>query len=126
MTVHLDTSVLIDVLRGHAKALAAVRGALESEGGVAASTVVKVEVLAGMRPHEEEATRQLLRAAQWLPVDDAVAERAGLLANQFLPSHPGVDPVDHVIAATAQLHGAQLWTRNRKHFPMLADLVAPY
>jgi predicted nucleic acid-binding protein len=55
-----------------------------------------------------------------------VAERAGMLANRYLRSHPGVDPVDYVIAATAQHLGAELWTRNLKHFPMFPGLSAPY
>lgn len=126
MTVHLDTSILIDVLRGHEGALDALRTTMASEGHVTASTVVKVEVLAGMRPHEEPRTRRLLRAVRWLPVDDAVAERAGILANRFLRSHPGVDPVDHIVAATAELQDADLWTRNLKHFPMFPDLAPPY
>jgi len=35
--------------------------------------------------------------------DDQIAERAGQLANRYLRSHPGVDPVDYVVAATALL-----------------------
>jgi predicted nucleic acid-binding protein len=65
-------------------------------------------------------------ALEWFPVDDTVAERAGSLANRFLRSRPGVDPVDHIIAVTAVVHDARLWTRNVKHFPMFADLEAPY
>ena len=48
------------------------------------------------------------------------------LVRRAVDSVYGDVTVDHVIAATAQLHGAQLWTRNRTHFPMLADLVTPY
>jgi len=48
------------------------------------------------------------------------------LANQYLRSHPDVDSVDYVIAATAQHLGAELWTRNLKHFPMFPGLSAPY
>lgn len=55
-----------------------------------------------------------------------LAERAGLLANRYLPSHPEVDPVDHIIAATVELHDAVLWTRNLEHLPMFPDLQPPY
>jgi predicted nucleic acid-binding protein len=34
--------------------------------------------------------------------------------------------VDFVIAATVQELEATLWTRNRKHFPMLPNLRDPY
>lgn len=69
-----------------------------------------------MRASEERATRLLLGSLEWVEVDDALAERAGALANQFLPSHPGVDPVDYVIVATVECLDAELWTRNLKHF----------
>ena len=46
--------------------------------------------------------------------------------NRSLPSHPGVDPVDYVIAAMAERLDARLWTRNVRHFPMFAGLESPY
>lgn len=126
MAIVVDTSVLIDHLRGSEPARAALRGAVESGETLAASVLTKVEVLAGMRPEEEPATRRLLDALDWIDVDGALAEDAGHLANRYLPSHPGVDPVDYVIAATATRLGAELWTRNLKHFPMFPGLRAPY
>jgi predicted nucleic acid-binding protein len=126
VTVLVDTSVLIDHLRGHEAARATLQAALGRGERLLASLVTKVEVLAGMRPSEESATRQLLSALDWVAVDDAIAERAGHLANLFLRFHPGVDPVDYIIAATAEQLEAELWTRNLKHFPMFPDLVSPY
>lgn len=126
MTLLLDTSVLIDHLRGNEAARRALATAVDDGERLVSSVVVKVEVLAGMRSAEEQHTRRLLDALDWIPVDDDIAERAGLLANRYLPSHPGVDPVDHIIAATVELHDAVLWTRNLKHFPMFPDLERPY
>jgi predicted nucleic acid-binding protein len=40
-------------------------------------------------------------------------------------SHPGTDLVDHVIAATAELHGAQLATLDVKQFPTVNGLTPP-
>lgn len=126
MTVVVDTSVLIDHLRGHDEARATLQAALDRGDRLVASLVTKVEVLAGMRAAEESATRELLSALDWIAVDDAIAERAGHLANRYLRSHPGVDPVDYIIAATAEELEAQLWTRNLKHFPMFPELASPY
>ncbi len=132
MTVLLDTSVVIDLLRGNRAALDAVRGAVEAGHDLAASVVVKVEVLAGMRPHEEQPTRRLLDGIEWIAVDDLIAEGAGMLANQYARSHSGIDPMDYIIAATVhattarQDQNVRLWTRNVKHFPMFANLVPPY
>lgn len=126
MTVLVDTSILIDHLRGNDSAREALRSAADSGTRVAASVVTKVEVLAGMRPSEEDRTRRLLDVIDWIQVDDPIAEQAGALANQYLRSHPGVDPIDYIIAATAQALDADLWTRNLKHFPMFPQLSSPY
>jgi predicted nucleic acid-binding protein len=126
MTVLVDTSILIDHLRGNSEARQALRTAADSGRRVAASVVTKVEVLAGMRPAEEAKTRRLLNVVDWIDVDEAIAEQAGTLANHYLRSHPGVDPIDYIIAATAQALDADLWTTNLKHFPMFPKLASPY
>jgi len=122
----IDTSVLIDHLRGKVGAVDALQDAAEHGHRLAASVLTRVEVLAGMRPDEERVTRRLLDVLDWVPVDEAVAEDAGRLANYYLRSHPGIDSVDYVIAATADRMDALLWTRNLKHFPMFPGLRAPY
>jgi predicted nucleic acid-binding protein len=126
VTILVDTSVLIDHLRGNHAARDALAEAVARGDRLAASVVVKVEILAGMRPEGERPTRRLLDAVDWYAVTDLIAEQAGEFANRFLRSHPGVDPVDYIIAATATLHEASLWTQNLKHFPMFPDLRAPY
>lgn len=126
MTVLVDTSILIDHLRGNPDAREALRAAADSGQRVTASVVTKVEVLAGMRPAEEAKTRRLLDVVDWIDVNEAIAEQAGTLANQYLRSHPGVDPIDYIIAATAQALDADLWTTNLKHFPMFPELASPY
>lgn len=125
MTVLVDTSVLIDYLRGE-------QGAgqlLESErstGALHGSEITRLEVLAGMRAAEEDRTRALLSVLRWHPVDAEVAEKAGELGRSWLPSHRGIDGADLAIAATALLLGARLLTMNVRHFPMFAGLEQPY
>lgn len=79
-----------------------------------------------MRADEEHKTRDLINLLEWIPVDTAVAERAGSFALSFRRSHPGIDVADYAIAATAILERAELWTRNVRHFPMFPDLEPPY
>lgn len=125
MTALVDTSVLIDYLRGHGPA----RAALERERLAAplhASEITRLEVLAGMRRGEEAATRALLATLVWHPVDAEVAEEAGALGRQWLPSHHTIDGADLAIAATSIHVGAELLTRNVRHFPMFPGLQSPY
>jgi predicted nucleic acid-binding protein len=122
----VDTSVLIDHLRGNEQATALLEEGFSSAGRLTGSVLTKLEVLAGMRDAEEQATPALLGLVEWIPVSDELAEAAGALARRYLSSHPGVDPVDYVIAATAISLDAALWTANIRHFPMFEGLTAPY
>jgi hypothetical protein len=52
-----------------------------------------------------------------VPADAAVGRRAGEYLRRYRKSH-SVELGDALIAATAVVSGAMLWTRNRKHYPM--------
>jgi predicted nucleic acid-binding protein len=125
VTAFVDTSVLIDYLRGHEGAAEL----LERERAAAAlhaSEITRLEVLAGMRDDDERATRSLLCSLTWHPVDADIAEEAGALGRRWLRSHRGIDGADLAIAATAIRTGSRLLTCNVRHFPMFADLRVPY
>jgi predicted nucleic acid-binding protein len=127
MRIVLDTSVLIDHLRGRPPAAAELIPAAIERGDELWSTyVVQAEVLAGMRAGEETATRNLFRLIGWVAVDETIAEAAGALGRQYLRSHPGIDAVDLIVAAVTQHLDAQLRTTNVKLFPMFPKLEAPY
>lgn len=121
----VDTSVIIDVLRGHEEARRCVVAARHA-GPLHASEITRLEVLAGMRPREAVATNAVLGVFVWHPVDRVIAERAGALGREWLPAFHTIDAADLAIAATAEHVGAQLLTRNVKHFPMFDSLTAPY
>jgi predicted nucleic acid-binding protein len=121
----VDTSILIDVLRGHREATDVLLRERRA-GQLYASEITRLEVLAGMRRREERATRQLLGTLRWHPVDEAVAEEAGALGRTWLPSHGSIDAADLAIAATALIRQARLLTTNVRHFPMFAELSSPY
>jgi predicted nucleic acid-binding protein len=125
VTSLVDTSILIDLLRGHEPAATLLEHARTS-GPLHASEITRIEVLAGMRHGEEEPTGSLLASLAWHEVDAAVAEEAGALGRQWLPSHPGIDSADLAIAATAILNRADLLTLNVRHFPMFPGLRRPY
>jgi predicted nucleic acid-binding protein len=125
VSAFVDTSVLIDYLRGHRDAAKVLEGRRAS-GPLHASEITRLEILAGMRPGEVGATQSLLSALAWHAVDTEVAERAGALGRQWLPSHHAIDSADLAIAASAQISGLPLLTMNVRHFPMFPGLQAPY
>lgn len=126
MRLLIDTSVLIDHLRGNEAACRLLVDAVRAGDQLWSVTVVRTEVLAGMRKGEEEATFALLEQLQWADVTVETADRAGALARRYLKSHPGIDTIDSIIAAAAEQLGAVLKTQNVKHFPMFARLTPAY
>lgn len=121
----LDTSVAIDALRKKPAAVDLLAGLLGREWR-GASEIVRLEVLAGLRPGEEAETERLFADIGWVPVDEAIARRAGTLAREFRPGHGGIEDGDYLIAATALELDAELLTTNVRHFPMLPGLHPAY
>lgn len=116
-----DSTVLIAHLRGHPGATQLLAGAVR-DSEAACSVLSRVEIEGGMRSGERRSVARLFSVLQLLPVSDAIASRAGDLLRAHRRSHPAIDTVDYVIAATADLLEAELLTLNVKHFPMVEDL----
>ena len=121
--VLVDTSVLIDLLRGYPAARAYLRGLPEVP---IASEVTRVEILRGLRGAEREATERLFDALRWAGVDEVIARRTGELGRRWDRHRPGIALADLIIAATAEQLGADLATGNVRHFPMFPTLQPPY
>jgi hypothetical protein len=122
----LDTTVAIDHLRGDQAAVDLLRALIENDETVAASEVVRFELLAGVRDDELPALEQFFSAVSWVAVGEEVARTAGGLARKHRRAHSGIDDADYLIAATALLLEADLLTTNVRHFPMLPGLQPPY
>ena len=126
MRLLVDTSVLIDHLRGDERAAELLLAAVRQGDELWSSTVVRTEIFAGMRRGEETDTLDLLDRLRWLEVTIEIADQAGELARKYLRTHPGVDTVDYLIAASTRLLDAELRTLNVKHFPMFPKLEPAY
>jgi len=122
----VDTSVLVDYLRGVEPARELLRAALERDEVVAASVLTRIELSIGMRPAERRATDALVGALRWLAIDSAVAVQADAFARRYGRSHSGIDAVDYCVAASALVNGLELWTLNVRHFPMFDKLRPPW
>ncbi len=126
MSALADTSILIDYLRGVEAARKLLRGAFERGEAVSASSLTRIELSIGMRRDERRGTDALVAALRWLPVDAAIADEADALARRYGLGHSGIDAVDYCVAASARVHGLDLWTLNVRHFPMFPKLQAPW
>ncbi|MBI2920851.1 MAG: type II toxin-antitoxin system VapC family toxin [Planctomycetes bacterium] len=114
--VLLDSDVIIWCLRGRQDALARVE-AFAQTALPACSALSVAEVESGMKSGEELKTRAFLSAMEVRPVDAAVASEAARRIRHWRARGRTLTLIDACIAATCLLHGFQLATFNRRHYP---------
>lgn len=118
MTVLVDSDVLIEVSRERNQDILSRWTQLaESGSAILCSPVSSAELWAGALPREHEATAKLFRTLSCVPIDYETGRQAGDYLRLYRKSH-GLQISDALIAAAAVLNRAELWTRNRKHYPM--------
>lgn len=114
----LDSDVLIEVCRGRDQGIFNRWTALsQSASAVLCSPVTVAEIWCGAKPREHLSIEALFATLVCVAIDGAIGRRAGEYMAIYAKSHR-LELADALIAATASLHPAQLWTRNRKHYPM--------
>jgi predicted nucleic acid-binding protein len=118
VTILVDSDIVIEVCRGSdPDILSRWRELGQSDGAILYSPVTAAELWTGVRPREHEALTKFFRALLCTPIDYETGRQAGDYLHQFRKSH-GLELGDALIAAAAVMNRAQLWTRNRKHYPM--------
>ena len=118
MNILVDSDVLIEISRERDKDILSRWTALaDSDNAILCSPISSAELWAGAWPREHEALTNLLRALVCAPIDCQTGRQAGDYLRQYRKSH-GLQISDALIAAAAVLNCAELWTRNRKHYPM--------
>ncbi|OGJ92336.1 MAG: hypothetical protein A2268_06290 [Candidatus Raymondbacteria bacterium RifOxyA12_full_50_37] len=119
----VDTDILIDALRG-TKAAQAFLETHETAPLISAITVT--ELFSGVRNEKEKReVSDFCRAFETVPLTEEIAIRAGILHQRYSRSH-GTGLADAVVAATAEVSGVILATGNKKHFPMVENILNPY
>ncbi|MEK7751314.1 MAG: type II toxin-antitoxin system VapC family toxin [Acidobacteriota bacterium] len=117
-TILIDSDVLIEVSRGRDRAVLKQWEELGSSDAVLlCSPVTVAEIWHGARPKEHAIIEALFASLICVPINPEIGRRAG----EYLSRHhasPHVELGDALIAATTTVHGAALWTRKRKHYPM--------
>lgn len=122
----LDTNTLILTLRSDPEALDLMDKFQKEERSLYISVVTRTEILAGMHPHEEKRTMQLLSALTSLPIDEAIADHAGRLIYDYARQGVQLSFPDTLIAATALYNDLVLTTTNPDHFPIPDLHIYPF
>jgi predicted nucleic acid-binding protein len=117
-SVLIDSDILIEVSRARDNSILSQWQALGRGSTVLfCSPVTVAELWHGARPVDEKILQSLFGAVQCVPIDITIGQRAGAYLGQYAKSH-SVELGDALIAATASVHNLELWTRNRRHYPM--------
>ena len=123
MRLLIETDVLIDYLRAQAEAVSYLEGLTDT---LLISAMTVAELYAGVRDGSERAALDsFVQALEVIPISDKIAIHGGLLRKDYAKSH-NTGLADAIIAATSEIEQARLMTLNKKHFPMLANLIVPY
>lgn len=121
MTVHLDTSALVDALTGPRRSLDVLVGLVDEGHRVALSTLVLYEWLRGPRTRAElSAQEEIFPRESAIPFDVDAAASAAALYREV--NRPRGREVDLAVAACALSRDAALWTLNTQDFHDLPGL----
>jgi predicted nucleic acid-binding protein len=118
VTILVDSDIVIEVCRARDSVILSKWRELEkSQSAILYSPVTAAELWNGVRPREHEELTSFLRTLLCVPIDYETGRQAGDYLRQYGKSH-GLQMGDALMAAAAVLNRAELWTRNRKHYPM--------
>jgi len=117
MPVLLDTTVVIDCLRGR-PAQDRVRLAAGSGDRLYSTPITVEEVARGLRKGEGDDVERFFNGVEVLPLRRQEGWQAGIWRREFAARGITLSQADCLIASAALSVGARLATGNPSHFPM--------
>ena len=118
MAVLLDTTVLIDVLRGRARTVERLRALRRGDDDVYVSAVNVEEVVRGLRPAERDSAARLFAGTRIAPLGDREGWLAGEWRREQAACGVTLSQADCLVAAAAHGVGARLATGNPKDYSL--------
>ena len=126
MRLVLDSTFLIDHLRGQREAADALARIFEQGDDPVVTEVVVCEVRAGLRPDDERHLAALLEPMEFVQPDPGTAMRAGRWRAELRADGRTLSLADALIAAAADSMGATVVTRNVRDFALTPVPVETY
>jgi hypothetical protein len=118
----LDSVALIDWFCGRSGVAPFFEEILDGTSRGAFSTISEIELWQGLRPGEETDHEAMLSLLERVPLDRAIARRAGELRRESGLQRLSLP--DAAVAASAELTGRTLLTRNTRDFTRLRDTLS--
>lgn len=125
--VCLDTSFIIDVLRGDQDAKSVLKELVANNATTSIATPTLMELQASIAlntrgSQQKQLIDKIKASAILLPLDHESATRAGEIEAELILAGETIPPVDIMIGAIALQNNEALLTRNAKHFQRIPGL----
>jgi predicted nucleic acid-binding protein len=116
--VLLDTTVVIDLLRGREGAARRLRSLRDAGDSAHVCAITVEETVRGLRPKEREAAHALFDGLRTVPLGTAEGWQAGEWRREQAARGRALTQADCLVASAALAVGGRLATGNPKDFPM--------
>ena len=117
MKIVLDSDVIIECLKGSATVIEKLKQLYLSATIISYTPISLAEIYAGVRENERRRVKYFFDNLNFLSIDDEVGIKAGEYLRKFSKSH-SMEIADALVAASAFINKAKLYTNNKKHYPM--------
>jgi predicted nucleic acid-binding protein len=117
-TVLLDTTVVIDLLRGRAGAGERLRALRDAGDRAHVCAITIEETIRGLRPREHAGAERLFGGLRIAPLGEPEGWQAGEWRREHAARGRTLTQADCLVAAAALSIGGRLATGNPKDFPM--------
>jgi predicted nucleic acid-binding protein len=114
----LDTTVIIDYLRGRRETVAVIRRLFSEGSSLGCCPINIIEVYAGMKEQETEIIEEFLDGLEHYELTKEVSRSAGEAKNAYRRKGITLSVPDVAIAAIAIANGLVLLADNPRHYPM--------
>lgn len=125
--VCLDTSILIDFLKGNSKAIKVIQKYEEQGHTIAVATPTIIEIVRGLKskystPRERTLVYDFIESINSLDLDKNSAVVAGKVEMELADAGMKMDLTDIMIGSIALMNQEVLLTKNIKHFSRIKGL----
>lgn len=114
----LDTTVIIDCLRGGRETVEFLTEVASEGSSVGCCAINIAEVYAGMKENERQLTKKFLDSLEYYEVTRNLAEQAGEYKREYSKKGITLSLSDVIIAAVAISNNLTLITDNLRHYPI--------